>query len=367
MGYGAMRLPVINNNQAAINEPEAIRLIRYAIDHGVNYIDTAYTYHDGNSEIVVGKAIAGAYRHKVRVATKMPVYSVQTRGDLDEILRVQMLRLNVDYIDFYLFHALTRELWQKVKDLCMLEWAQRQIDKDRLGYLGFSFHDDLDVFKEIVDAYPDWAFCQIQYNYLDEAYQAGKAGLHYAADKGLAVVVMEPLAGGLLAVNPPAEIQKELSSVKPRRSPADWGLQWVWNQPEVSLALSGMNSQQQVDDNLKSADQSRPNSLTPAELDMLRRAGQLFLSCGYIGCTKCHYCDGCPQGIDIPQTLFFLNQYATKRRAPEEQQKIKQRYARRVPEQQRASRCLCCGQCEARCPQHLPVRRLMGEASGCLE
>jgi predicted aldo/keto reductase-like oxidoreductase len=366
LGFGTMRLPIVGDNQAAINEAEAIQLIRYAIDHGVNYIDSAYTYHDGNSETVVGKALKGRYRRKARIATKMPVFSLKTKKDLDTILQTQLKRLKTDFIDFYLLHSLTRELWQKVQDLNIIEWAQHQIERGRLGYLGFSFHDELDVFKEIVDAY-DWTFCQIQYNYLDEHYQAGKEGLRYASDKGLAVVIMEPLAGGLLAVNPPAEIQKELQTAKTQRSPTDWGLQWVWNQPEVSLALSGMNSLQQVKDNLQSADQSHPNSLSQQDLNMLHRVSTLFLNCGYIGCTKCHYCNHCPQEIDIPQILAFLNESATKRRSPKEQEEIKQRYAQTIPVEHRANMCLRCGQCEAICPQHLPIRRLLGEATVSLQ
>ena len=362
-----MRLPIVGNDQANVNEPETIRLIRYAIDQGVNYIDSAYVYHDGNSEAAVGKALVGRYRGKAKIATKMPVFSVNSKGELDTILNVQMKRLNTDFIDFYLFHALTKESWNKVQKLEMLQWAERQIAKGRLGALGFSFHDALDVFKEIVDGYDDWTFCQIQYNYLDEKYQAGKAGLKYAASKGLGVVVMEPLAGGLLAVNPPAEIQKEMQTAKAKRTAPDWGLQWVWNQPEVSVALSGMNSMQQVQDNLASASHSAPNTLTQQDLAVLSRVRELFLNCGYIGCTKCRYCSHCPQSIDIPVTLAFLNQYASKRREPQTQEKIKKQYIQAVPPEQRANNCIHCGQCEAICPQHLPVRKLLSEAAAILQ
>ncbi len=244
--------------------------------------------------------------------------------------------------------------------------AERQVAEGRLGYLGFSFHDELDVFKEIVDSY-NWTFCQIQYNYLDENYQAGKSGLKYAAAKGLAVVVMEPLAGGLLAVNPPAEIQKEWEKAEVKRSAPDWGLQWVWNQPEVSVALSGMNALHQVQENLKSANHSGVNTLNQREIEFLAKARELYLQCGYIGCTKCRYCGHCPQGIDIPVTLAFLNEYSKKRREPESQTEIKERYTQTVEFERRASNCLHCGQCEAICPQHLPVRRLLSEAATSLE
>jgi len=362
-----MRLPIFGANQGKVNEVETIKLIRYAIDKGVNYIDSAFTYHDGNSEITVGKALAGGYRKKARIATKMPVFSVNSKVDLDNILNLQMKRLNTDYIDFYLFHSLNKTLWNKVKELNMIEWAEKQVAKGRLGCLGFSFHDELEVFKEIIDGYDGWSLSQIQYNYLDEKYQAGKAGLKYAASKGLAVSVMEPLSGGMLAVNPPAEIQKEWKDADIERSAADWALQWVWNQPEVSVVLSGMNAMYQVTENLESANKSGPNSLSPKELELLSKTSELYRRCGYIGCTKCKYCSHCPQNIDIPTSLSFLNQYSVICKDSQTQSKIKKEYADVVPENRRASNCIRCGQCEAICPQHLPIRSLLSEVTGRLQ
>jgi uncharacterized protein len=367
LGFGTMRLPTIGSDQAKVNEPETVNLIRYAIDKGVNYIDSAFTYHDGNSEIALGKALKGKYREKAKIATKMPVFQVQNREDLDKILNLQMQRLDTDFIDFYLFHSLNKALWSNVKELDMIGWAEKQIAKGRIGYLGFSFHDELEVFKEIVDSYAGWTFSQIQYNYLDEKYQAGKAGLKYAASKGLAVVIMEPLSGGMLAVNPPAKIQKEWSKAEVKRSAADWALQWIWNQPEVSLALSGMNAMQQVKENVESACKSGENTLNPKEIKLLLKARKLYHKCGFIGCTKCRYCSHCPQGIDIPATLAFLNEYSTMRKDEGTKQKMKREYTKAVAEARRASNCLACGQCEAICPQHLPVRKLLSEATGCLE
>jgi uncharacterized protein len=366
LGFGTMRLPILGSDQAKVNWVETTRLIRFALDQGVNYIDSAFTYHDGNSEVAIGKALSGKYQGKAKVATKMPVYQVQNQEDLDKILDLQLKRLQSKSIDFYLFHSLNRTLWQKVKALDMIGWAERQVAKGRLGYLGFSFHDELEVFKEIIDSYDGWAFSQIQYNYLDDKYQAGKAGLKYAASKGLAVVIMEPLAGGMLAVNPPEKIQKEWRKTLVQRTPADWALQWIWSQPEVSLALSGMNAIQQVKDNIKSACKSGPNFLNQRELKLLKKIGELYHTCGYIGCTKCRYCSHCPQNIDIPTTLSFLNEYFTVAKNPETEAKIKKQYAQTVPQDRRSSNCLSCGQCEAICPQHLPVRRLLSEATSCL-
>jgi predicted aldo/keto reductase-like oxidoreductase len=368
LGFGTMRLPIIGKNPENVDVPETINLLRYAVDQGVNYVDTAYTYHNGLSEITVGRALTGKYKNKARIATKMPVFYVNSKDDLDRIFKEQLMRLNRDCIDFYMFHSLTKELWQKVLDLGMLKWAEQKIAEGRIGYLGFSFHDEFEVFKEIVDGYDNWTLCQIQYNYLDENYQAGKRGLQYAASKGLAVSIMEPLAGGLLAVNPPSEIQKQCwNQAEKKRSASEWALSWVWNHPEVSVALSGMNAKPQVEENLRSASNSASNMLSSKELELVSKARELFHEVGYIGCTGCRYCTHCQQNVDIPTIIALLNEYSSKRRYPEAQEKIKQKYTQTVPANLRASQCLQCGQCEAVCPQHLPIRRLLVEASASLE
>lgn len=242
LGFGAMRLPVIDEDYAKIDETKAIMMIRYAIDHGVNYIDTAYPYHSGNSEIVVGKALLDGYREKVRLATKMPIWLVESEKDLDKFFSEQLRKFQTNHIDFYLLHGLSKTTLPKVENFNMLKWAEKEIADGRIGYLGFSFHDEYKVFKEIIDGYDGWTFCQIQYNYIDTEIQAGTRGLKYAASKGLAVVVMEPIQGGNLAIPPSEEIQTIWDNAKIKRTPAEWALQWVWNQPEVSLALSGMST-----------------------------------------------------------------------------------------------------------------------------
>jgi predicted aldo/keto reductase-like oxidoreductase len=364
LGFGTMRLPITGKDQSVINEAESIKLLHYAIDQGVNYIDTAYPYHDGSSEVVVGKALTPAYREKVKVATKLPMFYVEKKTDLDHFFNLQLKRLNMNFVDFYLLHALNNDLWKKAQELDVLGWAEKKVAQGKIGYLGFSFHDEYPVFKEIVDGY-DWDMCQIQYNYLDETYQAGKQGLQYAASKGIAVSIMEPLAGGLLAVNPPQEIRDQMRKVVHERSAADWALTWVWNHPEVSVALSGMNTLEQLKENLQAADHSEPNSLTSQELELISKARDLYREVGYIGCTGCRYCAKCKQGVDVPANLALLNEYSTKRRSPELQEQIKQKYFQ-IPEEKRANHCINCGACEEICPQHLPIRRLLAEASSSL-
>jgi predicted aldo/keto reductase-like oxidoreductase len=271
LGFGAMRLPVIDDNPGKIDEPEATRMLRYAIDHGVNYVDTAYPYHEETSETFLGRALQDGYRQRIKLATKLPSWLVKVAEDCDRYLNEQLERLQTETIDFYLLHGLNEERWPKLRDLNVLEWAEKAMADGRIRYLGFSFHDRYDVFQEIVDASDQWTFCQIQYNYMDEEHQAGTRGLKYAADKGLAVVVMEPIRGGQLARNPPQAIAELWDTAAPRRTPADWALQWVWNHPEVSVVLSGMSTMEQVKQNVASASQSGPGTLTADELALIAR------------------------------------------------------------------------------------------------
>ena len=252
LGFGAMRLPILENDSSKIDEAEAIRMIRYAIDEGVNYIDTAYPYHGGASEPLVGRALQDGYRERVRLATKLPIWLVESPADFDKFLNEQLTRLQTDHIDFYLLHGLNKTNWPKMQSLNVINWLEQARASGRIRHIGFSFHDSVDVFKQIVDGYDHWDFCQIQYNYMDIERQAGTEGLKYAAARGLGVIVMEPLLGGRL-VEPPEVVQEIWDSAPVKRTPANWALQWVWDQPEVPLILSGMSTMQQVEQNVASA------------------------------------------------------------------------------------------------------------------
>jgi predicted aldo/keto reductase-like oxidoreductase len=358
LGFGAMRLPVIDKDHGKIDQPEAVRMIRYAIDHGLNYVDTAYPYHRGTSEAVVGQALQEGYRERVRLATKLPCWLVKAPEDFDRLLNEQLERLQTRTIDFYLLHSLSADSWSKVRDQGVLRWAEGALADGRIGYLGFSFHDKYEVFQEIVDASDLWTFCQIQYNYLDVEYQAGTRGLQYAANKGLAVVIMEPLRGGALARNIPPAIQALWDSVsvgaRSPRPPADWALQWLWNQPEVSLVLSGMSTFEQVEQNLASADRSGVGTLTEEEVAVMTRARELYLALCPIPCTTCKYCLPCPQGVAIPDVLGVYNEaimFGDLDRASQ--------FYNWIDEKARGDACIECGECLEKCPQGIDIPEWM--------
>src|SRR4030042_280454 len=354
LGFGAMRLPITGDIPAAgnpdINEPEAIRMIRHSIDQGVNYLDTAYPCHGGKSEVVVGNALKDGYREKIKLATKMPSWFIQEYGDFDKYLNEQLGKLQTDHIDFYLLHGQNKQHWPKLRDLDVLKWAEKTIADGRIPHLGFSFHDDLDMFKQIVDAYDQWTFCQIQYNFMDIEYQAGTKGLQYAAEKGLAVVIMEPLRGGQLSKEPPESVKEIWKRSSIKRSPVDWALQWLWNQPEISVVLSGMSTVAQVDENLASADRSGPGSLSADEGRLVEEVAAPYTGLQPIPCTRCNYCMPCPSGVNIPHNLGLYNTAVMYDRFDQ----MRRWYAGTKAEE-RASACTDCDQCEEKCPQKIMI------------
>ncbi len=354
LGFGAMRLPVVGENQAKIDEAEAIPMIRYAADNGVNYIDTAYMYHMGQSEVLVGKALKDGYREKMKVVTKLPARMIERPEDFDRILSEQLARLDVSMIDFYLLHGLDKFGWTKVRDMGVLKWAEEQMARGRFGRLGFSFHDSYDVFKEIVDSYDNWVLAQVQYNYMDEHEQAGRRGVEYAAGKGLAVVVMEPLRGGRLSKDPPpAPVAGVIRSASPKMNAVEWALQWVWSQPEISVALSGMSTMSQVVENVKIAGRSRPGLFSKAELDVVDKITAAYKSLSPIPCTNCRYCQPCPNNVDIPRVFQLYNDAVMYDDMQVGQFMYNGPFG--IPQDQRADQCVECGECLEKCPQKIDI------------
>jgi uncharacterized protein len=361
LGFGAMRLPVRGERPVPsgpkIDGPEAIKMIRYAIDKGVNYLDTAYPYHGGNSEKIVGEALKDGYREKIKLATKMPSWLIHKYEDFDKFINEQLEKLKTNHIDFYLLHGLNKRHWPVLRDLDVLSWAEKTLADGRIGRLGFSFHDDLETFKEIIDASDKWTFCQIQYNYMDTEFQAGTNGLKYAAGKGLAVVIMEPLRGGQLSKEPPESIKKILKNSTVKRSPVDWALQWIWNQPEVSVVLSGMSSMEQVVENVSSAEHSAIASLTDLELAVIDQIRDRYRELSPIPCTSCSYCLPCPSGVNIPHAFQYYND-AMKYEDP---RTARFRY-RQEPREGWADNCVECLECQDKCPQNIPIAEWLKKA-----
>jgi predicted aldo/keto reductase-like oxidoreductase len=360
LGFGAMRLPTVDDE---IETEEATEMVRYAIDHGINYVDTAYPYHNGGSETFLGQALQDGYREKVKLATKMPSWEIKSAADFDKFLDIQLERLQVDAVDFYLLHGLNKERWPKLRDLGVFEWAEKAIADGRFHHLAFSFHDDYDTFKEIVDGYDKWAMCQIQYNYMDEENQAGIKGLKYAASKGLAVVIMEPLLGGKL-VGPPAPIQALWDGAATERTPVGWALRWLWDQPEVSVVLSGMSAMAHVEENVALAAASGIGVLSEEDHALYDQVRKKHKELTAVPCTGCGYCMPCPQGVDIPGNFGSYNEgimfdkpedsrghYSWLRFAYEEQGIF--------DHDVRAAQCIQCGECETKCPQGIPISEWM--------
>jgi predicted aldo/keto reductase-like oxidoreductase len=362
LGFGAMRLPTKNGRT---DEKRAIEQIRYAIDHGVNYIDTAIAYMN---EPLVGKALSNGYREKVKIATKMPPWSVNKTEDLDNMFKVQLENFNTDHIDYYLLHGLNRSNWEKMKELDALNFLDKLKSEGKIINAGFSFHGEREIFKEIVDAY-NWDFCMIQYNYLDEENQAGTEGLKYAANKGLGIIVMEPFRGGNLTRDIPPEVESIWNQAEIKRSPAEWALRWVLNHPEVTCVLSGMNEEKHIEENLQIADESLPNSLTTDELILIGKVRDKYRELMKTGCTGCRYCMPCPSGVDIARCFEM---YDTSQIFKENKLQTQVMYALSLgvidgSTPAYASKCIQCGKCEKHCPQELPIIELLGEVSNNME
>lgn len=350
LGFGCMRLPIVDNQFNQVDQELTDKMIHLAIEKGVNYFDTAFVYHGGQSEVALGKALQGGWRERVKIADKMPVWLLQSEEDLDKYFNMQLERLQVEKIDFYLFHALNAKTWQKLLTFNPFAWAEKQKKLGRIEYIGFSFHDGPDVFINILEAY-DWDFCQIQYNFMDVSNQAGRDGLLRAAARNVGVVAMEPLRGGDILRNLPPQVEA-LWQKKPVMKPVPSALRWLWQQPEMSVALSGMHSLQDVEQNIEYASSYTP--LTTEENARLDEIRQTYLELKPILCTACDYCNICPQKIAIPHLFSLYNNYSVFHNLSQMRWLLTE-----IPADNRPNRCLDCKMCEDICPQKLPITQFL--------
>lgn len=368
LGFGCMRLPVIDGDAGKINKPEATAMLHKAIDAGLNYVDTAYPYHGNNfpqageSEPFVREALQGGYRDKVQLVTKLPLWNVQTRDDMDRLLDEQLERLGTDHFDVYLAHNFNATSWPRMKALDIFSFLDKVVKDGRARTVGFSFHDQYRLFEEIMDSY-DWPVVQLQYNYLDVNYQAGRRGIDLAKKKGAAVAIMEPLRGGFLINRLPDEMRDMLRQTRPDWSLADWALRWLWNQPEVDIVLSGMSTMEQVEENLRIA--GSPPDFGEREAKALDQVRQWFTDHLKVNCTACGYCLPCPKGIPIPKVFDYYNEFHMAD-DPAVRHRARIFYASTLTDAEKPDNCVKCRICEKRCPQGIEISRHMPLAAADL-
>lgn len=361
LGYGCMRF---TSSAGRINLEKAEKEVMLAIENGVNYFDTAYIY--SGSEEALGTILErNRCREKVQIATKLPYYLLKNASSVEKLFQEQLKCLRTDHIDFYLMHMLFDvEVWNHLRSIGIEEWIAEKKKAGTIRNIGFSFHGDTDTFKALIDAY-DWDFCQIQYNYLDEHTQAGRAGLLYAAEKNIPVIIMEPLRGGKLVDGLPEDAKKAIATYPLKRTPAQWAFHWLWDQPQVTCVLSGMNSTQMVAENIASADEAGIGAFTKADhhlIDILRQKINQTLK---VRCTGCGYCMPCPHGVDIPTAFRCYNQTATQKKFGAVLE-----YAQVTSLKKDSSamtQCTKCGACEQHCPQHIEIRKELQNAKKALQ
>jgi len=363
LGFGCMRLPMKGD---AIDEERAISQIRYAIDNGVNYLDTAWPYHGGQSEPIVGKAIKDGYREKVKIATKLPTWLVESREDMDKFLNAQLEKLGIEYIDYYLVHSLNKRAWERVEALGIIDFLDSAKADGRIKNAGFSYHGLGHDFAPIVDAYP-WEFCQIQYNLMDLDYQAGEKGLKYAAEKGLGVIIMEPLRGGYLGGQSPEIVQSIWNEADVKRPQVEWALRFIWNRPEATVIISGMNEEEHIKENIRIASDAEACSLTDSELAIIKKAGEKYQEIMKVNCTGCAYCMPCPADVNIPTCFDALNKIVFENEQRGMFLYIVGNSLMGAGKTGFASQCVECGECLDKCPQNIPIPDVLKEVSATFE
>lgn len=361
LGYGCMRF---TKNGNKIDIDKAVKEISAAVEAGVNYFDTAYIY-PGN-ETAVGEIFERlGCRERINIATKLPHYMIKSLSGARKLFNEELIRLKTDYIDYYLLHMLTDvDTFTKLKKLGVIDWLEEQKEVGAIRNIGFSYHGSSDMFIKLVDAY-DWDFVQIQYNYLDEHSQAGRKGLNHAAMKGIPIIIMEPLRGGRLVNNLPGEAIDIFEQTGQNRSPAEWAFRWLYNQPEVTVVLSGMNSLEMVEENVRVADSARAGEFTQEQLHMFERVAASINSATKVGCTGCGYCMPCPAGVDIPGVFSCYNAYYMEEKSSVRQEYLRCTAMRKTPSS--ASLCRQCGKCEKHCPQGIAIRNRLKDAESVLE
>ena len=361
LGFGCMRF---QRKAGVIDMTEAEKELMAAIDAGINYFDTAYIYP--GSEAAVGDILAQNHvRNKVYIATKLPHYLIKSREGMERLFNEQLKRLKTDYIDYYLMHMLTDvQTWERLKQLGILDFLEEKKKSGTIRQIGFSYHGNANMFCRLVDAY-DWDFCQIQYNYMDEHSQAGRKGLLYASEKGLPVIIMEPLRGGKLVSALPKEAIAQFEAHPAFRTPAQWAFRWLWNQPEVTCVFSGMNSMEMLADNIETACTTQIGELGKPEEELLARVIAAINAKMKVGCTGCGYCMPCPRGVDIPGTFAAYNRRYSEGKFAGLREHFMCSAARR--DSTAAYNCIGCGKCETHCPQHIEIRKALKAASKELE
>lgn len=351
LGFGCLRFPKKGNN---VDMEETEREILHAIACGINYFDTAYIYK-GNEEVLGTILEKNGMREKVKIATKVPHYLIKSVDDLEKIFQEQLKRLRTTYVDNYLMHMLPDvHIWEKLIRMGVLDWIKEKQAAGQIRNLGFSYHGNSRHFMELIDAY-DWDFCQVQYNYMDEFSQAGRQGVRHAASKGIPVIIMEPLRGGRLVQGLPQKAVEVFEKAEPKRSPAEWGLRWLWNQPEVSCVLSGMNSKEMLDENIRIANSVKVNELTDDHMKMFEKVKKAINEKIKVPCTGCGYCTPCPAGVDIPGSFRCYNVRNTDGFFTGMREYMMLTTFR--SERTNASLCKKCGKCEKHCPQGIQIRK----------